>query len=221
MRTIFEDEKTEAVLLVNAASAFNSINRQVFLHKICIICPPIATYVRNCYTLPSRLFIIRGTEIPPSEGITQGDPTVMSIYAIAIIPLILMIMELYQPLPIIPAKCSFMLTSSQLEVLSNIWNIGGKHFCEVGPCLDVIQKQVKHGWLLRTILWHCEYNLQRYKNQCNIKWKETPWGSYRFKIIKRRLHEWKDRSVDKKGKTSQRNGKNWTTMCIKLFYQWI
>ena len=119
MHTIFEDEKTEAVLLVNAASAFNSINRQVFLHKICIICPPIATYVRNCYTLP-RLFIIGGTEIPPSEGITQRDPTVMSIYAIAIIPLILMIMELYQPLPIIPAKWSFMLTSSQLEVLSNI-----------------------------------------------------------------------------------------------------
>ena len=119
MHTIFEDEKTEAVLLVNPASAFNSINRQVFLHKICIICPPIATYVRICYTLP-RLFIIGGTEIPPSEGIPQRDPTVMSIYAIAIIPLILMIMELYQPLPIIPAKWSFMLTSSQLEVLSNI-----------------------------------------------------------------------------------------------------
>ena len=37
---IFEDEKREAVLLVGAANAFNSVNRQVFLHNICIICPP-------------------------------------------------------------------------------------------------------------------------------------------------------------------------------------
>ena len=40
MHTIFEDEKTEAVLLVDAANAFNSVNRQVFLHNISIICPP-------------------------------------------------------------------------------------------------------------------------------------------------------------------------------------
>ena len=39
MHTIFEDEKTEAVLLVDADNAFNSVNRQVFLHNICIICP--------------------------------------------------------------------------------------------------------------------------------------------------------------------------------------
>ena len=34
MHTIFEDEKTEAVLLVGAANAFNSVNRQDFLHNI-------------------------------------------------------------------------------------------------------------------------------------------------------------------------------------------
>ena len=56
--TIFEDEKTKAVLLVNATNIFNSVNRQVCLHNICIICVLIATYVRNCYTIPSRLFII-------------------------------------------------------------------------------------------------------------------------------------------------------------------
>ena len=47
MLTVYEDEKTEAVLLVDAANAFNSANRQVFLHNICIICPLVATYVRN------------------------------------------------------------------------------------------------------------------------------------------------------------------------------
>ena len=56
--TIFEDEKTKAVLLVNATNIFNSVNRQVCLHNICIICVLIATYVRNCSTIPSRLFII-------------------------------------------------------------------------------------------------------------------------------------------------------------------
>ena len=80
MHTISEDAKTEAVLLVDVANAFNSVNCQVFLHNICILCPQIATYVINCYTLPSRLFIIGGTEIPSSEATTQGDPTAMSIY---------------------------------------------------------------------------------------------------------------------------------------------
>ena len=61
--------------------------------------PPIAIYVRNCYTLPSWLFIIGGTEIPSSEGTTQADPTVTSIYAIAIIPLVLMIMEIMSTFP--------------------------------------------------------------------------------------------------------------------------
>ena len=94
MQTTFEDEKTEAMLLVDTANTFNSVNRQVFPHNICIIYPPIATYIKSCYTLPSRLFIIRGTEIPSSEETTQGDPTVMSKHAIAIIPLVLMIMEI-------------------------------------------------------------------------------------------------------------------------------
>ena len=39
MHTIFEDENAEAVLPVDAADAFNSVNRQVFLHNICITCP--------------------------------------------------------------------------------------------------------------------------------------------------------------------------------------
>ena len=99
MHTTFEDEKTEAVLLVDAANGFNSVNRQVFLHKICIICSPIATYLTNCYTLLLRLFIIGGTEIPSPEGTTQGDPTAMSIYAIPIIPLVFMIMEIMSTSP--------------------------------------------------------------------------------------------------------------------------
>ena len=53
MHAIYEDETCEAVLLVDASNAFNSINRNVFLHNVTIICPAIAMYVKNCYSLHS------------------------------------------------------------------------------------------------------------------------------------------------------------------------
>ena len=89
IRSIFSQEETEAVLLVDAANAFNCINREAFIHNTKIICPSLATFVENCYNHPSRLFILGGSEIKSSEGTTQGDPVAMLIYAIAIIPLIL------------------------------------------------------------------------------------------------------------------------------------
>ena len=51
-------------------------------------------YLSPNSTLPSQLFIIEGTEIPSSEGTTQGNPAAMSIYAIAIMPIVLMIVEI-------------------------------------------------------------------------------------------------------------------------------
>ena len=90
LRKIFEQEETEAVmLLVDASNAFNSINRKAFLHNVRIICPSIATFTINCYSSPSRLFVVGGTEISSTEGTIQGDPIAMLIYAIAVIPLIL------------------------------------------------------------------------------------------------------------------------------------
>ena len=94
MRTICEDQSAEAVLLVDASNAFNSINRTVFLHNVEVICPSIARYVKNCYSINSRLFIIGGGEIQSREGTAQGDPAALVIYAVAIIPLILMLVEI-------------------------------------------------------------------------------------------------------------------------------
>ena len=76
-------------MLIDASNAFNSINRKAFLHNVRIICPSIATFTINCYSSPSRLFVVGGTEISSAEGTTQGDPIAMLIYAIAVIPLIL------------------------------------------------------------------------------------------------------------------------------------
>ena len=94
MQAVYEDETCEEVLLVDASNAFNSINRNVFLHNVTIICPVIAIYVKNCYSLHPRLFIIGGNEIRSCEGTTQGDPIAMVVYAIRIIPMIPMMVDI-------------------------------------------------------------------------------------------------------------------------------
>ena len=86
--------ESEAALLVDAANAFNSINRKAILHNINIICPILATYVNNCYKIPARLFIIGGRELKSKEGTTQGDPLGMFIYAIGITPLLNMLLNI-------------------------------------------------------------------------------------------------------------------------------
>jgi hypothetical protein len=49
VRTAFDSYDTEAVLLVDATNAFNSLNRQVALHNIRRLCPPLATILINTY----------------------------------------------------------------------------------------------------------------------------------------------------------------------------
>jgi hypothetical protein len=88
IKDIFDAQSTDAALLVDADNAFNSLNRAVLLHNIRYLCPPMATYIRNCYSIPSRLFVLGGTEILSSEGTTQGDPLAMPVYAIGITPLL-------------------------------------------------------------------------------------------------------------------------------------
>ncbi|XP_066914998.1 uncharacterized protein [Clytia hemisphaerica] len=88
MRSMFEKAETDAVLLVDAENAFNSLNRAVFLHNIGITCPLLATYVRNCYSKSAKLFVIGGGELKSFEGTTQGDPLGMAIYAIGTTPLL-------------------------------------------------------------------------------------------------------------------------------------
>ena len=99
MREIFNEDDTEAVLLIDASNAFNVVNKNTFLHNVQIVCPEIAVYVRNCYLQSSRLFVVGGKEIRSSEGTTQGDLIALEVYATAIIPLIMMILEATDRLP--------------------------------------------------------------------------------------------------------------------------
>ena len=93
MRDFFANKDTEAVLLIDAENAFNSINRKVMLHNLNFICPIITTYITNCYITRARLFVIGGGKILSKERTTQGDPTAMRAYALGILRLIHFLLE--------------------------------------------------------------------------------------------------------------------------------
>ena len=78
VRSAFALDENEAVLLVD---------RQVALHNISRICPPLSTILINTYRAPTHLFV-NGDTILSQEGTTQGDPLAMPMYALATIPLI-------------------------------------------------------------------------------------------------------------------------------------
>jgi hypothetical protein len=88
MNHLFLSEDTDAILLIDADNAFNRLNRKVGLWNIQFTCPTLATFAKNCYQQPSRLFIPGGGELSSEEGTTQGDPLAMPFYALSLMPLI-------------------------------------------------------------------------------------------------------------------------------------
>ncbi len=88
MRSIFSGEECEAVLLVDAKNAFNTLSRQATLHNIRIICPAFSTILINTYRSHIKLLMQGGEHIFSEEGTTQGDPLAMAMYALGIYPLI-------------------------------------------------------------------------------------------------------------------------------------
>ena len=88
MRRIFNDEETEAILLVDARNAFNAMNRQAALHNIQYSCPELSTFLHNIYGCQAELFLPNSDEtILSEEGTTQGGPESMGFYATSMIPL--------------------------------------------------------------------------------------------------------------------------------------
>ena len=49
MNSLFSADETDAVLLIDATNAFNTLNRAAALHNISILCPTTATYAINTY----------------------------------------------------------------------------------------------------------------------------------------------------------------------------
>ena len=86
MKDIFNAQSTDAVLLLDADNAFNSLNRAVLLPNIQYLCPlwlytygTVATLHLVCSFLEARKFHHLRT--------THGDPLAMPVYAIGIIPI--------------------------------------------------------------------------------------------------------------------------------------
>ena len=71
--SIFKEDETDGVLVIDTSNAFNALKRKTALHNIRQQCPITATYATNTYTLKARLFITGGQENLAAEGTTQGD----------------------------------------------------------------------------------------------------------------------------------------------------
>ena len=63
MINFYKQEETEAVIFVDAANTFNNINRKVLFHDIKILYLFVSTYVLNCCSISSRLFIVGEKEL--------------------------------------------------------------------------------------------------------------------------------------------------------------
>ena len=83
MKEIYEQDDTDAVLLIDASNAFNCLNRAVALHNIQVICPMLSKYIINTYRKPAKLFVNGGSMMYSQEGTTQGDPLAMPWYALS------------------------------------------------------------------------------------------------------------------------------------------
>ena len=92
MRTTFSEESCEAVLLVDASNAFNSLNRAAAVHNLQQICPPFYQYINNTYQCPADLVINSANgedkHISSEEGVTQGDVCAMALYGVSTKPII-------------------------------------------------------------------------------------------------------------------------------------
>jgi len=87
VRTIFADDLSEGMLLVDASNTFNSLNQAVALRNIQYLCPSFSTILINTYCHHVALYV-DGDVFYSNEGTTQEDPLVMLFYALATLLLI-------------------------------------------------------------------------------------------------------------------------------------
>ena len=144
MRRMYANERTEAVILVDATNAFNNINREALIHNIKHVCPEIATYVTNCYSSPARLFVIGGLEIKSQEGTTQGDPLGMAIYALGVTPMLnILLIGIGNDHNRMVAFADDITAAGSLDALKKWWD----HLLKIGPSYGYYPQPTK-SWLI-------------------------------------------------------------------------
>ena len=142
---IFEEDNTDAVLLIDASSAFNSLHRATSLHNVRMLCPTIATCAINTYREPARLFIIGGKELRSQEGTTQGDPLAMCLYAVSLQPLI--------------ARLNASTFVKQCWFADDCWFLGGTE--EMVRCTKRIGTELRIFSQCEKVLAYCEARERR------------------------------------------------------------
>ncbi len=76
-------------LLVDAANAFNSVNRIIALMNARLRWPRCARFLFKTYRGHAALKVQGASDLLYSrEGVTQGDPLSMLMYSLAVLPLI-------------------------------------------------------------------------------------------------------------------------------------
>lgn len=85
MREVYDCQPTEAVILVDASNAFNSLNREAALSNIQQLRPSLSKIIINTYREEWQLFI-EGTTLYSQKSTTQGDPLAMAMNTIALTP---------------------------------------------------------------------------------------------------------------------------------------
>ena len=90
IRELFQDKCDDrfALLLMDAANAFNSISRSAALWNARVLWTRCSRFLFNSYR-GYALLIIKGTGVTllSKEGVTQGVPSAMKLYAIDLLPL--------------------------------------------------------------------------------------------------------------------------------------
>jgi hypothetical protein len=129
MASKFENEESEAVLLVDAKNAFNSMNRKNALRTVSKVCPEFYQYLHNTYQVPTRQYISGSKEgqlIMSKEGSAQGDTAAMPMFGINTRPIIESLHETTDAVQIwyVDDGCA----GGKLEEVLSWWN----HLCAIG-----------------------------------------------------------------------------------------
>ena len=143
VKEIWDEDDTEAALLVDADNAFNRLNRKLALHNIRELCPVFHRYLYNTYQLPATL-VIKDTEstqyLLSSEGCTQGDVAAMGFYALGIQPLTAHLSTVIEPRSC--SQCWYADDSSAVGKLGQI-RVWWDELCTIGPKYGYYPKSSK------------------------------------------------------------------------------
>ena len=96
------------------------------MHNISVLCPTLATYVKNTYEVAPRLFVAKDLELRSEEGTTQGLPIAVGAYALG-----LSVLQSKTSLNNTGAKCTAyiddLVGAGKLQEVKNLWDEICKH----------------------------------------------------------------------------------------------